>query len=434
MGFPALFLSIYFYDHIPAMTHYSPFLNNISDHLEHHILPFWMNKTIDATNGGFIGALDNQTRQIPSEKTGILNTRILWTFAASYRVMGNPDYLQIAGRAYQEIINRFIDPDHLGIFWSLKENGSVHDDRKHIYTQAFAIYGLSEYYLASNDPQALTQARKIYNLIENNAFQHDGTGYHEAFSRDWQPLSDTRLGGNDIEADRTFNTHLHLLEAYTNLYRAWPDPTLHTRLRDLVDIHFDRMYHPDRKHILSYFDANLKPVSELYSYGHDIEAAWLIYDAVAVLNDPERMSRSKQILFEIANQTLLEGCDSRYGGIFDTGKLGRPFSTDKQWWAQSEALTGFTYAWLLSDNKKYADITGQIWDFIDKHVIDHEFGEWYFLVDETGKPFTEGQKAGPWKCPYHTARTGLFFYALTHGIHDNTPFSIFDSLTEQSTD
>ena len=406
----------------------SDLLAELSVELGDHILPFWMNRTIDDHNGGFVGALDNEIELRDAEKSGILNTRILWTFSAAARTLGDKSYLDVADRAMDYINSYFIDAQHHGVYWSLNSDGSVLDDRKHVYTQAFGIYALSEYYLASSDNNALELAKDLFQHVDAHAHQNNGTGYHEAFSRDWKPLADSRLGDNDIEADRTFNTHLHLLEAYTNLFRAWPDDTLRQRLSELVTIHLNRMYDPGKKHILAYFDDHLNPVSPIYSYGHDIEAAWLLYDAAVELEDDTLTGTCHTLVLDLADQTISEGCDSVNGGIFNLGQNGKPVDTDKQWWAQAEALSGFLYAYLLSGNEEYIDTSWQIWDFTKKHVIDRKFGEWYFMVDAAGNPDKSEFKVGPWKCPYHTSRTGLLFAALASGKNGNTPFSIFRML------
>ncbi|MDG5766567.1 AGE family epimerase/isomerase [Balneolales bacterium ANBcel1] len=401
--------------------------DELSDELQQHILPFWMNRMIDDHGGGFHGALDHQADPVASDKSGVLNTRILWTFSAAYRLLRDPSYLVLARRALLTVRNDFWDPVHGGIFWSVAGDGTVRDNRKHIYTQAFAIYGLAEYYLACRDDQALALADSLFDLIEKHAYRDDGTGYHEAFSNDWQPMDDTRLGSNDIHAARTFNTHLHLLEAFTHLYRARPDDLLKDRLAELIAIHIDSMYDADSRHILSYFDENLNPVSPRYSYGHDIEAAWLLYDAAAEIGNNDQLESCSKILFDLADITITEGSDPAPGGICDTGERGDVADAGKQWWAQAEALTGYLYAYLLSADEKYISEAERVWDFTKKHFVDRENGEWYFRLDAAGKPDLSDHKAGPWKCPYHTSRTCLLYTALAMDTAGNTPFTILHS-------
>lgn len=397
----------------------------LTSELKQNILPYWMERTPDHKSGGFVGALDNEGRPVASEKSAILNTRILWTFSAAARLLNDTACREMADRARYYIESWFLDPDYGGAYWSVSDDGTILDDRKHIYIQAFAIYGLSEYYVTSGEGWALDQAVNLFRQIDDHARQSDGTGYHEAFARDWSPLADARLGENDIEADRTFNTHLHLLEAYTNLYRIWPDEHLAGRLRELLLIHIDRMYDPNVRHILAYFDRNLKPVSPIYSYGHDIEAAWLLYDAVAELEDPELMERIQKLVIVIADQTIIEGVDPKHGGVPGTGQNNRTVDYSKQWWAQAEALSGFLYAWLLTNDDKYLKVSEKIWEFTDRYVIDHKHGEWFFQVDRAGKPLM-GEKVGPWKCPYHTSRTALLYTAAAMDDAPVTPFSILN--------
>lgn len=403
--------------------------DQLAGELKDHILPYWMNRTPDYQYGGFFGALDNENNVRASEKSGILNARILWTFSASARLLHDEEAHKMAERAYEFIRVKFLDPEYHGMYWSLNPDGTVADDRKHVYTQSFAVYALSEYYRTTSRPEALELACSIFEQIDRHAHTDDGTGYHEVFARDWTPLADARLGENDMEADRTFNTHLHLLEAYTNLYRVWPDDKLADRLHELVLIHFDRMYDPEQQHIPAYFDRNLKPLSPLYSYGHDIEAAWLLYDAVSEINKHGLMEKCRIIMDRLAEQTLKEGVDPVNGGIFNTGRLGQPEDDNKQWWVQAEALSGFLYTYLLNGDVQYIDASVSLWKFIREHVIDHENGEWFFLLDKTGKPFREEFKVSPWKCPYHTTRTCLLFAAVAMEKQVATPFSILNRQT-----
>ncbi|MDI6401340.1 AGE family epimerase/isomerase [Balneolaceae bacterium ANBcel3] len=390
------------------------------------ILPYWISKTMDKTHGGFVASLDNEGRPVSDVKSGILNTRLLWTFSAAYRILGDPRFLEMADYAMDTLKTSFIDPEFEGVYWSLSESGRVYDDKKHIYTQAFGIYGLSEYHQASGNTEARKLAVDLFKKMDNLAWKGPDSGYHEAYSRDWKPLEDARLGSNDIEAERTFNTHLHLVEAYTCLYRSWPDEVLLQRLKDLVMIHFDYMYDAEQKHILSYFDSGLHAVSPVYSYGHDIEAAWLLYDAALEIQDEELLKQCKQLVLEIAHQTTREGVDPVNSGVFNLGEKGRPCDRNKQWWAQAEALSGYLYAYQLSGDIGYLETASNIWTFTKNHVIDPVHGEWFYLVDEKGTPFMDDGKVGPWKCPYHTSRAALMFAAVGKELSGSTPFSILN--------
>ncbi|WP_218827755.1 AGE family epimerase/isomerase [Rubricoccus marinus] len=369
-----------------------------------HILPYWADRTIDPVRGGFIGRIDGHDRPEPGAARGaVLNARILWTFSAACRTLQTDQWCDEADEAYHALRDRFRDPDHGGIYWMVSASGEPTETKKQVYAQAFAIYGLAEYVRHSKDAEALAWAQDLYRLIERRAVDPVRGGYLEAFSREWGPLADVRLSEKDTDAPKTMNTHLHVLEAYTTLYHVWPDAGLAARIRALLDLFLDRVIDPVTGHLGSFFGMDWTPASGVVSYGHDIEASWLMDEAADVLGDDELSTRVRTASLRLARLACTEGLDED-GGLFNERDASGHLDADKHWWPQAEAVVGFLNAYAHTDDPAFARAAAQAWAFIQQHIIDREGGEWFFRVSRDGTPYREEDKVGPWKCPYHNAR------------------------------
>jgi cellobiose epimerase len=369
------------------------------------ILQYWMNTTQDEQQGGFFGRIDGEGRIYPDAPKGlVLNSRILWTFSAACRATGDPLYLPVARRAFDFLLRHFLDKENGGAWWSLSADGHPLDDRKQIYGLAFCLYGLSEFYLATGHGLALEQAIAQFRVIDQYSYDKKRMGYDEAFSRDWQSLTDLRLSDKDANLPRTMNTHLHLLEAYANLYRCWPDDLLRQRIRDLLDI-FDRFI-VDRPtgHLMLFFDENWKTRSGIVSYGHDIEAAWLLPDAAKVISDDLRIATARSLAMRLS-EAAAEGLDSDGGLWYE--KENDHLVREKHWWPQAEAMVGFLNAWQISGAPVWWQRSRDSWEFVKHAIRDIEGGEWFWGVQADHSPMPGQDKAGFWKCPYHNSRACL---------------------------
>jgi cellobiose epimerase len=374
----------------------------VSLNLTQNILPFWSKKMIDHVNGGFYGRMDGNNKLYPAaDKGGILNARILWTFSSAFRVMKDSAYLKTATRARDYILAHFIDTLYGGAYLSVNSTGKPADTRKQIYTQAFFIYALTEYYRVTADEEALSAAKDIYEKIEKYGHDNQFDGYFEVYSRDWKRISDKLISEKSDQDQKGMNTHLHILEAYTNLYRVWPDEKVAGRLRNLILLFKDKIVNQQRFHLNYFMNEKWESTSFVDSYGHDIEASWLLLEAARVLDDPALTAEIGNLCIPIANAAG-EGLQADGSLIYEkecnTGEL----DMNRQWWAQAEAVVGFVNAFELTGDDSYAIKAINTWKYIDKNLVDHIHGEWFNTIDAHG--IRSGDKAGPWKCPYHNSR------------------------------
>ena len=370
--------------------------------LTENILPFWMENTC-SPDGGFYGRIDgNGNLDHEAPVGGIMTARILWTFASAYRILGNKEYLEMALKARDLLIGNFYDPEYGGTYWSLNPDGSPLDTKKQIYAIAFTIYGLAELNRATGDAKALEYAIKLFNAIEDYSYDPVRGGYFEAFTRTWGPIEDMRLSDKDANESKTMNTHLHVLEAYTYLYRVWENSLLKERLKGLIDIFEEHIVGNDG-HLRLFFNDEWECRSETISYGHDIEASWLLHEAALVLGDADFLGRIEKMVPQIASAAG-EGFTPEGGMIYEKEGAEGPVDGDRHWWVQAESVVGFFNLWDHFGSSAGMENALMNWEFIKAHIIDHENGEWFWSVRADGSINREDDKAGFWKCPYHNGR------------------------------
>lgn len=380
----------------------------MQDVLQKNILRFWLDKMVDQEHGGFYGRIDGHEHlHADAEKGAILNARILWAFSAAYRVLGDKTYLEAASRAKHYIIDHFIDPEYGGVYWSLDCNGKPLDTKKQFYAIGFAIYGMSEYARATGDAEALKVAIDLYRCIEEHALDHEYNGYIEAMTRDWQPIADMRLSELDANYPKSQNTHLHIIEPYTNLYRVWKSDELKASLHNLIDIFTDRILNPETHHLDLFFDMDWKRgAGALESYGHDIECSWLIHEAALVLGDAVVLKKVEPIVEMVAKASekgLNADGSMVHEANLDTGYV----DSDLHWWVQAEAVVGFFNIYQYFGDESALQKAQHCWTYIKENLIDDENGEWHWSRRKDGTLNLDDDKAGFWKCPYHNSRMCL---------------------------
>lgn len=394
--------------------------------LSDNILPFWINHSRDIHNAGFFGVLDNQNNGNTSEPRSVVMTaRHLWTYSAAYRVFRDAYLLEAARYAYSVLSSSFIDSEHGGVYWTVDPEGKPVVSKKQIYGQAFAIYGLAEYAIAlyelnddiySHDiSKALDEALSIYHLIEAHARDMEFGAYIEACAEDWSKTENLKLSDKDIDCDKSMNTNLHVLEALSTLFhvvkKIYPDEKIlvsqiRESLTSLLDISFTHILGSD-SHLDMFFDQNWEKIGDCVSYGHDIEASWLLWEAVEELQIEEKADLYRTKILSIADCTMKEGLEyvSNTTAALCNEKYNNHLDKTRVWWCQAEALVGFYNAWELSGKNEYLQAVFAIWNWIDGYQIDKKYGDWFSEVSPEGIPDLDKPKGGNWKTPYHNGRS-----------------------------
>lgn len=373
----------------------------IKNHLVSSIIPFWKNLRDDEF-GGYYGYMGYDLKlDKKAEKGCILNSRITWFFSNAYTLLKDESLLAEADHGYAFLKEHCIDCENGGIYWSMNYDGTPLDTTKHTYNQAFCIYALSSYYEASGKEEALDLAKQLFTMIEERCT--DEQGYLEAFTRDFKPESNEKLSENGVLAEKTMNTLLHVLEAYTELYRVSKDPQVKEKLEWIMDVFAEKVYNPKLKRQEVFFDKNYNSIIDLHSYGHDIETAWLMDRSLEILDEDAYTKKLSPItkaltenIYKIAfdGHSLSNECDK---GVVDTNRV---------WWVQAETVIGFLNGYEKDPSKtEYKEAAEATWQFIKEYVIDKRPGsEWYWLVRQDGTPVEGEPIVEPWKCPYHNGR------------------------------
>ena len=408
----------------------------MQDVLEQNILRFWLDRMVDREHGGFYGRIDGKGMLHPeAEKGAILNARILWTFSAAYRVLGNPEYLDASRRAYDYLINHFIDTEYGGVYWSVDFLGNPLDTKKQFYAIGFALYGLTEYVRATGDREALDYALQLYECIEEHALDRQYNGYIEACTREWDEITDMRLSDFDANFPKSQNTHLHIIEPYTNLLRCLkelhaaetcdyvpvlgsvlpvgisvPIETIHdteASLRNLIAIFTDKILNPETHHLDLFFEMDwTRGAGHLESYGHDIECSWLMHEAALVLGDKEVLAKVEPIVRMVAKASE-KGLRPDGSMIHEANLTTNHVDDDLHWWVQAENVVGWFNLYQYFGDEEALEKAVRCWEYIKKELIDWDNGEWFWSRHPDGSLNTVDDKAGFWKCPYHNSRMCL---------------------------
>lgn len=381
--------------------------DSVEKELFGNIVPFWLSHARDCQNGGFFGRISNNLLvEKEAQKSLILTARVLWTFSALYRYSQREDFLKMADHAYYALSRQFFDPEFGGVFWLLDFSGKVLNEKKKMYGQAFSIYALSQYYAIKNQDEILDQAISIYRLIEKYNYDRRYKGYFETSNRNWTIAEEMRLSEVDMNEMKSMNTHLHLMEAYTNLYRFWPDKELKEKLRELIDVFLSFIIDPATSHFKLFFDERWNRKSDSISFGHDIEGSWLLCEAAEVLDDSALTDHIREVAIHMVTTTMKEGFSDRYAIFAEKNGDGTIFR-GVHWWQQAEAVVGLINAYQITGDLIYMEWAVRCWTYISDIFVDREHGEWFYEIGEDGKPDNRRYKVSEWKGPYHNGRACL---------------------------
>jgi cellobiose epimerase len=400
----------------------------VERNLKEAVIGFWFPRSIDAAHGGYIinygpkgEALAGGTKMIVTQARQLwLSSRLLRTPYATAALRDAADH------GFRFLRDAMWDRVHGGFLWELDADGrTVRRPHKHLYGQAFAIYALAEYALATGNREALNLAMRTFRLVDDKAHDAAHGGYREYFRQDWSAPPAGEAGYLGAPADlKLMNTHLHLLEAFTTLLRATSSPLVRERLLELVAIETHAVvrvgwvastdrHHPDWTPLL---DASAARVS----YGHDLENIWLVAEALDVLNQP--VAPYTQLFRAIFSYSRQYGFDETHGGFFDSGPRGQPADRrHKVWWTQAEALVSALTMYQLTKDAHYVDVFEKTWRFIDATQTDYVNGEWWDTIEPDGRP-RQSNKAQAWKAGYHNGRALIEVLArLGHGEGGRSP-------------
>ncbi len=384
--------------------------------IEHNVLPWWQREMFSA-DGNVLGGRANDGSLLDVPRSAVLGTRLLWTFASAQVRLGlAPGRAQAAQHAWNWLRGPLTDAEHGGVFWSVDAEGRPIADHKQTYAQAFAIYALTACHawhcaerhqpMQTTTP-ALQHALRLFDLLDEHALDTTDGGFFEGCTRNWQVLPGAKLSELEPPAPKSMNTMLHVLEAYTELLRHHPKLRLVARLRELVEIFLTRLWQPQQRCFGLFFTRDWRNLTPQVSWGHDIEAAWLLTRASDVLNDPGLRRRTRALAVEVADAVLERGVAAD-GSVLGAGLFdGSVTDKRRHWWCQAEAMLGFWDAWQAGGDPRHARAAWRAWQYIDRHHVDRLRGDWFKTLDEHGTPQNEVPKAGPWECPYHHVRACL---------------------------
>lgn len=403
--------------------------------LHNNILSFWMTHGIEKDGNGFCGAADLKGNPVPNApKSCVLNARILWTFAKAAIQFNNETYAEIADKAFHVLQNDFADKTHGGYFMSIDSDNKPLDMIKHTYAQAFVLYSLSKYYELRTTPETNKLITDYFGFLEEKTKVSGKPGYFEAFTREWQLYAENRMADNN--EPRSMNTHLHIMEAYAAFFKVTKNELAGLRLKELMNLFIGKIIRPSG-HLGIFFDEDFNEAESskgICSFGHDIEASWLLWEAAEILGDNKIISQMKTLSIKMLDAVDRVGVDKDGGLFLESTRFGSHLRTNKHWWPQAETLVAFMNGLELTSDPKYWEKLKLSWNFINKHVIDHENGEWFTKVNRLGVPYLvependpspyyrNDWKIDPWKCPYHNGRAMMELIARIEKWTSSHPF------------
>lgn len=388
------------------------------------IISFWRERSEDKEFGGFLTNFDSAGNDLGTPEK-YLNTqcRLIWTFSALLRNGKSTEYEYLARQGVDFLIAHFWDEKYEGFYWKCNRDGSCLDDGKIVYGESFAIYALSEYYIATQDKRGLDYAIKTYDALRKYSSESTRGGYREYFNRDWT-LELPGFGGGDR---KTLDTHMHLLESFTVLYEASHLEEHRQKLKELLELIYAKMIDHQRGSGLNQFDFEWNSVPALSlkrtwnaerfgeqpadptqttSYGHNTELVWLMNRAIEIGGFD--LEFYKPIMKRLLDHAIEHGIDWEFGGVFRDGQreTGEPIILEKEFWQNAEIVVGMLDGYSIFNDEIYWKAFENVWNFNEKYFVIPEVGEWNTLLSREGGVL-DGNIGNPWKVSYHTGRSSM---------------------------
>jgi cellobiose epimerase len=408
-------------NYLPASKDtYQKFAKEMDGTLGRDVLTVWFPRTVDNEHGGFRSNFSRDWKPFGQEsKFSVFQGRMTWISSQIVlrRLELKQQYLPYVTHGIDYLTGTLWDKEKGGFYWGLSETGQIspqYTDGKQLYGMSFAIYGLASAYQATKDPRALEYAQKGFRWIDEHAHDAEHGGYFEYLSRDGKPyqahpetgIVELSPGSGFPVGYKSMNTHIHLLESFTQLYEVWKDDVLRRRVQELLGIIRDKVC-VDPGAMNLYFTNEWQAFPDHDSYGHDVETAYLMLEAEDVLGNG-RNPRTERMARMLVDHALHYGWDQKLGGFYSEGTTGEPERKTKEWWVEFEGLNA-----LLLMHERYGKETDAYfrafqlqWEFIQKYQIDSEFHGVYTLVGEDSKPAVD-LKGSIWKAAYHDGRALL---------------------------
>lgn len=394
---------------LPAVEDLRQVKEQVHKELRTGILDFWLRHCIDDECGGYItGLAEDGTKTEVNKKYLLTQARLVWFFSSAHRhgIIDRP-CLEKAAHGYRFLIKHMWDNEHGGFYWLVDRQGEVIDDRKSVYTQTFAIYALSEYYMASKDAEALAYAEKLFDLYQTKARDGD-LGYLQNFNRDW-----TLRGKKN---NKTLDVHMHIMECFTTLYEASGKAVHKKALQDIIALLMEKAINREHGSAYEPYNRAFEPIAGskgemTTSYGHNVELGWLLLEALRVLGEDREQYRTQ--VLGLVDHALRYGFDEERGGVAMYGPhVGHSLDADqfsplrlrKSWWEQSEMLVALMEAYAWTQDERYGQAFSKTFDWVWSHHIDKKHGGWYAIASWDGTKILSPYKGGGWKSPYHNGR------------------------------
>ncbi|MFO8008716.1 MAG: AGE family epimerase/isomerase [Candidatus Brocadiia bacterium] len=384
---------------------YAEIKSQLSLHLEEHLFPFWRN-SIDFRHGGFTNSLKRDGSVADGRKMLVGQARQVWTFARmwneGYRI---PWIYQGLVGGMNFLHQKVRDKKHGGYFWEVGRQGKPINESKQTYGHAFAIYGAVEFYRASGYPAALKMAEDTFNVLERHAHDDEHGGYYDVMERDWTPKPDGR--------NKSTNTHMHVLEALTELCMVTGKDRHKERLAEVLDRLIEHAYLPEYHCTIEAFNPDWTPIrtgpgaakNDHTSYGHNVELAWLMQRAVQALDQPPEKYR--EIGLNLINHAIRYGWHPQAGALQSSGPWRGPATNSTiSWWMQAENAIALDWAWRTTGDEGYLQALYRQVAWILSRQADLRYGGWWDSLTPQGRVKSD-RKAHGWHTAYHEVRACL---------------------------